>query len=135
MADQSNHSAGEEDQEAPPRREAQAESLRGRREVYPLVHASMLFHTTTGVISFSVFSLGQSEGRGPLQPSASGHHALGPDRPSPQKQLTGEIPAGFLRKQFANLRPPFSPPVPLDVEEAFSFSGLFLSLLAFPCLM
>ena len=26
MADQSNHSAGEEDQEAPPRREAQAES-------------------------------------------------------------------------------------------------------------
>ena len=29
------------------------------------------------------------------------------------------------------MRPPFSPPVPLDVEEAFRFSGLFLSLLAF----
>ena len=87
---------------------------------------------TTGVISLTVFSLSPPPGTS-LWTSGAGQNF-----PSEtQKQLTGEIPAGFLRKQFANLRPPISPPVPLDVEEeAFRLvSGLFLSLLAFPCLM
>ena len=122
MADQSNHSAGEEDQEAPPRREAQAESLRGRREVYPLVHASMLFHTTTGVISFSVFSLGQSEGRGPLRLRAP---RSGAGQTFPSETIDGRDPCWFLEKAICQFEATVFSPRSIGRGGGFQFFGAF----------
>ena len=89
MADQSNHSAGEEDQEVYPRRlEAEGE---GGQEVYPLVHA-LCYSTrwTTGVISLTVFSLSPPPGTS-LWTSGAGQNF-----PSETETIDGRDPCWFL---------------------------------------